>query len=308
MTADLRARCVYRSPLVRIMDYRCRALSPERSREETTPADSVVLPRGGVFVKHVRGEAVVADANQAVFFPRGEPYRVSHPVGCGDRCTSLAPSAAALAELLERHDPAGLDRSDGPFRVTHGPADPGADARHRILFRALDGAPGPDLGVDEAAAALLDAVFASAYRLRPWARGRDETRRAHRDLAEAAKLALAGRIRERVSLDLIARAVHSSPFHLARVFRRQTGMTMHRYLVRLRVRAALERLAEPGPRGIGADLSALAAELGFYDQSHLTNAFRAEAGTTPDRWRREAGVAGLRRLVRRLGGAPAPGA
>ena len=63
-------------------------------------------------------------------------------------------------------------------------------------------------------------------------------------------------------------------------------MTMHRYLLRLRVREAMERLVDPGHRR--GDLPALAAALGFYDQSHFTNAFRAETGTTPDRWRRVA--------------------
>jgi AraC-like DNA-binding protein len=46
--------------------------------------------------------------------------------------------------------------------------------------------------------------------------------------------------------------------------------------MRLRVRAALERLA-----GGDRDLARLAAELGFADQSHLYRALRTETGRIP---------------------------
>ncbi len=60
------------------------------------------------------------------------------------------------------------------------------------------------------------------------------------------------------------------------MFRAQTGHTIARHRMRLRVRAALDRCAE-GER----ELARLAAELGFADQAHLTRAVRAETGTTP---------------------------
>ncbi len=297
LTSDISWRLVYHSPTVRIGDVRCRAHDPARGGEEVSTRNSIVLPRSGVFVRHVRGQSVVGDANQVLFFQAGEPYRVSHPVGCGDRCTSLALSDDALLELLTAHDPASGDLRDGPFRHTHGPTDARADLRHRRLARALVDAPGADLAIDEEIVGLLDAVIAGAYRVKPRGRPRADTLRAHRDLTEAARLVLAGRFRERLVLHDVARAVHSSPFHLARVFRAAAGMTMHRYLTRLRVRAALDTLADAGR---DADLSRLALSLGFYDQSHLANAFRAEAGLSPSRWRREATPARARRMSKIL--------
>jgi AraC-like DNA-binding protein len=164
--------------------------------------------------------------------------------------------------------------------------------------RALADAPGADLATDEEIVGLLDAVIAGAYRLKPrGGRPRADTLRAHRDLTEAAKVVLAGRFRERLVLHDVAGAVHASPFHLARVFKASAGMTMHRYLTRLRVRAALDELADAGR---DADLSRLALSLGFYDQSHLANAFRAEAGLSPSRWRREATPARVRRMSKIL--------
>lgn len=90
---------------------------------------------------------------------------------------------------------------------------------------------------------------------------------------------------------MIARAVGYAPFHLARLFRRETGVPIHRYLVRLRLRLALERLAEDG-RG----LTSLALDLGFADHNHFTNAFRREFGTAPARLRPRVSTARLRQM------------
>ena len=86
---------------------------------------------------------------------------------------------------------------------------------------------------------------------------------------------------ERVTLDDVARAVHVSPFHLARIFQQQTGVPVHRYLTQLRLRASLERLAD----GAG-DLTAVALELGFSSHSHFTDAFRREFGHSPSEMRK----------------------
>ncbi len=83
---------------------------------------------------------------------------------------------------------------------------------------------------------------------------------------------------ERVTLDDVARAVHVSPFHLARIFQQQTGVPVHRYLTQLRLRASLERL--------DSDLTVVALELGFSSHSHFTDAFRREFGRSPSEMRK----------------------
>ena len=74
----------------------------------------------------------------------------------------------------------------------------------------------------------------------------------------------------------LAQRIAVSPHHLSRVFKAETGETISRYRNRLRVRLALERLAEGEPC-----LARLAAELGFADQAHLSRVVRRELGTTP---------------------------
>src|SRR4029079_18218700 len=75
---------------------------------------------------------------------------------------------------------------------------------------------------------------------------RARTRRAHAELAEAAKELVTARSAERLSLAAVAAALHVSPFHLARVFRERTGFSLAGYVHGLRLRAAVDRLA-PAP-------------------------------------------------------------
>jgi len=54
------------------------------------------------------------------------------------------------------------------------------------------------------------------------------------------------RFHEPLTLQEIARALDVSPFHLCRTFKRSTHVTIHRYLTRMRLRAAVDRIASSG--------------------------------------------------------------
>jgi len=95
---------------------------------------------------------------------------------------------------------------------------------------------------------------------------------------EAAKQLLADRYRELVGLDQLTRTLGTSAAHLCRCFKQQTGVTIHRYLTRLRLREALNRI--DACRG---ELTDLALDLGFSSHSHFTAAFRREFGLPPGR-------------------------
>ena len=84
-------------------------------------------------------------------------------------------------------------------------------------------------------------------------------------------------------------------FHLSRVFRDRTGYTLHRYLLELRLREALNRLEDTG-----SDLTVLALDLGFCSHSHFTDSFGQTFGVPPSEFRKRADAAHVRRLRRRL--------
>jgi AraC-like DNA-binding protein len=101
-------------------------------------------------------------------------------------------------------------------------------------------------------------------------------RRRHAELVEATKELLLRRFDEPLSLDRLAHLVGASPFHLARLFRRRTGFSLHGYRTRVRLLHALDRAADFRGR-----LTDLALDLGFASQSHLTDAFRRTFGVPP---------------------------
>jgi AraC-like DNA-binding protein len=104
-------------------------------------------------------------------------------------------------------------------------------------------------------------------------------RPSHKRLADNAREALIAD--SRLGLVELARIVECSPFHLSRVFRRETDTTISEYRLRLRVREALARISA-GEQ----NLARLAIELGFSDHSHLTRLLVRELGETPTAIRR----------------------
>jgi AraC family transcriptional regulator len=288
-------RALYDGPLVRVEDYSCRFTRGGPGGEECSDLSQVVLVRRGAFCRHFGRRSVLADANQAVFFSGGAAYRVSHPADCGDRGTVLTPAPEALSDILREFDHDGDICAEHPFPFLTGPCDAGLFWRHHELVRRLPHSAEP-LWAEETALRLVADLVSAAFAQcdLPRRPRRQETVAAHAERVEAAKSYLAGRVGERTTLGEAARAAGASPFHLARAFRQQTGVPVHRYLVRLRLRTSLERLAE------GAhDLAALALELGFDSHSHFAAAFRREFDRTPSEVRR-AGRRALRELSKNL--------
>jgi AraC family transcriptional regulator len=91
-----------------------------------------------------------------------------------------------------------------------------------------------------------------------------------------------GRVVERLaddpllsSLAPLAELAEVHPVHLARVFRRATGLTLRAFRRRLRVQRAIDLLAA------GGRLAEVAQRAGFADEPHLCRSLRLELGTTP---------------------------
>jgi AraC family transcriptional regulator len=206
---------------------------------------------------------VVADPCTVLVLAAGEDYRVTHPADGGDACTVLAFPPEITQEAL------------GQSRVSHGILRAGTQLAARRLVVALrqDSA---GLRTAEVAMQLLKAIAADvtgqalAQRLGPLARRR----------AEEVRALLACDPGAAWRLDHIARAVHCSPFHLARQFHAVTGETIWRYLLALRLTLALERIAAGE-----TSMARLADDLGFAHHSHLTACFRVRFASTPSKMR-----------------------
>ena len=78
----------------------------------------------------------------------------------------------------------------------------------------------------------------------------------------------------------IADQVGVHPVHLTRVFRKHFGQSLRAYIRRIKVTSAAELL-----RSSNQSVCDVAAELDFFDQSHLCRAFKAECGISPSEYR-----------------------
>jgi AraC family transcriptional regulator len=288
MPSPAETQVLYRSDEVQICLVECRRPAGEWDVEEAADIHAIVLPLGGVFVKEVRGRSVTADVNHVVYFNRGEPYRVRHPYHGGDRCLVLALHESDLIEIAASRAPGVQDHPERPFEQTHWLGTARAALLRGCLLRALRLPKAAPVEIEETAVDLVEAALPAppAAATAPFPEGRSS------EIASAVQALLATRFRDRLRLKDIADAMDCSPFHLLRIFRRTVGIPIHRYHLRLRLRAAVERLAD-GER----DLSRLAFDLGFADHAHFTHAFAREFGTTPSAFRRWPFSERLRRLA-----------
>jgi AraC-like DNA-binding protein len=229
----------------------------------------------------------VADANSVVFFNAGEPSRYGHPVAGGDDCTIVALPERVVRALLRPVVPAESEAAVARFRFGHALASP-LLARLHFQWLAAARRGGPAIVLEDMTTALLDEAVAAAYRARtevgaPF-RASAMVRRRHRELAEEAKIVINANVATPPSLAELADRFGCSPFHLSRVFRSEAGISLRRYVARLRAALAGAHLArERGTRRAGLTDTALA--FGYADHSHFTNSFRAELGMTPSRFR-----------------------
>lgn len=85
----------------------------------------------------------------------------------------------------------------------------------------------------------------------------------------------------KLSLRRLAAECDLSVRHFTRAFGQSTGLTPHRYLLKLRLDKARELLLDPALR-----LDEIATTCGFADQSHFTRVFSASEKVSPGIWRR----------------------
>ncbi|HKK46051.1 MAG TPA: AraC family transcriptional regulator [Balneolaceae bacterium] len=86
---------------------------------------------------------------------------------------------------------------------------------------------------------------------------------------------------EELSLDELAEKVELSKYQLIRRFREEEGTTPWKYIIQQRVEKAKQLLEQ------GVSPGQVAAETGFYDQSHFSKSFREETGQTPKEYQEE---------------------
>ena len=253
-------RCVSRllvtTPLASLGEFCCPPGDERWAAENWIGAEHhLVFPRRAVRIRHAGAGAGVADPTVVVLYPPDGRYERELVDPGGDHCVFVTLSPALAADVG-----AGL-------RPGFAPAGRSAYATVSLLAEHARRADVDPLLAEEA----LHAAVAEALG------GRDVSAPGDRgDPVEDARIVLATRYAERLSLSDVAALVGLSPFHLARQFRRRTGTTMHAYREQVRLRVSLHLLADHRH-----DLARLALELGYSSHSHFATSFRRAFGAAP---------------------------
>lgn len=271
-------RVIFDTPLLRVLDHRC--AGEGAAREETTENFEIVLPRSGTYQRRDAHGAFLADPNQVLFFNRGEPYEISHPIQGRDSSTVFIIAPSLLAEIVRTHNPNVEIGGRRLFQRSHIVFDARLQTLQYRLLRA-DGTHADTLEMEEEIISSIAEIVRALYREAPPPRTSSNTLRAHAEQVHAVKTFLNANVRSNLLLEEISSAVHLSPYHLCRVFKRETGMTLHQYAHRLRLFNAAERMLEnPVTR-----LDALALDFGFANHGHFSVAFRQMFGIAPSDFR-----------------------
>jgi AraC-like DNA-binding protein len=261
---------VFETPLVRIGAFRCDAEFP--GFENTGPAenDCFVFPRTAVEIEHEHEPRFPANANIITFYNRSQRYIRRKISGTGDRCDWFGVDRDLAREVVRRVDPSVEER---PFSWTHRSCDSRTYLIQRQLFHLVTRAPDAEpAAVEETVILLLERAIQP--RRLPKATPKQ------RALVYDVECLLGAFFDQPLSLADIARQSGASVYHLCRTFRRVTGVPLHQYRHRLRLRHGLEPVIETRD-----GLSRIAVDLGFTHHSHFTGAFRREFGATPSQLR-----------------------
>lgn len=259
---DQSSRLLLASEVARAFDVTCWAPRSGYCAMALNSVAQIGIPRRGVFVVERCGQVAVIDTNTMLLLGSDDEYRVSHPIDGGDAGTVLAFAPELLEEAI-----GDVEGRIAEFR-------PRDQLVASLVTNALRESEPARLEAEDATLLLLGSLAPTLAagktdgdcRLGP----------AQRLRIERARALLASAPTRRWDLGTLGSALACSPYHLARQFRAATGETISRYVLRLRLAVALERLA-----GGERDLAALAIGLGFSHHSHFSSRFRSVFGITP---------------------------
>lgn len=263
--------------LIAVCSFHLHRDAPEFSSWKALQRHHIVLPRTSMRLHQERRRIFVADPVMATLHDPGVAFRREPVAGQDDDSDYFILGEALLDELAASAGvPVGRRRAGYRFGRGQTQLSDPLFRKVRDLFAHLRGgiAPSP-LWLEERAVDIVAEIVSTTERAPlPAATAHSGSLRA--DAVARAKAYLAEHLDRTPDLSEIATAAHSSPFHLTRLFRARTGLSLHRYLMTLKARVAYARLPEYRGR-----LAKLAAETGYADLPHMSRQFERAFGAGP---------------------------
>jgi AraC-like DNA-binding protein len=271
------ARIVARGHGWTVADVLCTCGPGDREFEERHGAFCIALVAAGAFEYRSETGGALMTPGAVMLGNAGECFECGHRHGAGDRCIAFRYAPECFERLFAEAGGSGRAPSFDAARI-----EP-----TRVLAPFVAAA---STGVTAAArfAGLAWEELALALAVRVVRLVGHPTPSDSKPVPRAVLARVVDTVRwideaPDTQLDLARLAEHAglSPYHFLRIFERATGVTPHQYILRGRLRAAAQQLADAGGKIVDAAL-----DCGFADLSNFNRAFRAEFGVTPRAYRK----------------------
>jgi AraC-like DNA-binding protein len=225
----------------------------------------VCVDERGAHSSWYRGERVIVPEGTLAIVPPGEVHTGQRVPGWPWHYRAVYPSVDLMATLAQD---AGL--SDTPSLGSLCVTDRGLANRFVRAHRRWE----EDADPLAAEGAMVEVLATLLRRHGAGPRPRSDPRPPAR-CAQVLVAYLHDCFAQRITLDDLARSTALTRYAVLRVFRREIGIPPYRFLTQVRVERA-KRLLQAG-----LPAAAVAQQVGFADQSHLTRHFRRLVGVTP---------------------------
>lgn len=261
---------LFRNRSLSVIDYRCTATPSDKPFTEQHSSFSLSFVRKGSFGCRTAGKLYELVPGSLMIGCSGDEYMCTHEHHAyGDECLSFAFAPSMLEESGAKND---------FWRLGVLPPRAEIMVLGQLAQLTADGRTG--MCLDEIGLLILIRFVELASDQKRWcSHGRPQTRRR---LIEAA-LCMEAESGQPLSLDQMASWLGVSKYQFLRAFMATLGLTPHQYLMRCRIRRAVELLADADRK-----ITDIALDVGFDDLSNFIRTFRRSAGVSPREFRQRA--------------------
>lgn len=263
---------LFQSELVKIGAFECPLDSPCFSTTDSLDNDVFVLPQNPLWIRRNAGDYRFAEPGAILMHRAGSMLERRCMDGHGDRTYWFGVHPEVFVDGLQRHELS--TQQMGGALIT----DPQFRYRLALFLKRLECQPLDRLAIEEEVLTLFFEICerrAEQQKKSPTTTSRTGVRQ--QQLVDKTRAYLDAHLSEAIGLETVAANVGASLYHLCRMFREQTGLTMHAYRTRQRLGLVIDRLI----RGKSDSLTGIALDFGFASHSHLSRVFQKQLGVPP---------------------------
>lgn len=274
------SRLYLNHPNVRIGSFHCPAFTEDFASAGAISLPTLVFPATPTYICKGNGGRFLSDASKINIYDGRSSYERQVCDPRGDHCHWLELDPQVFFSAIEAHPLQRFRVSENEFQLDQLLSNPNINLMFYRLLQRLKVQQIPTEAGFEQTLIFLAALFNSAE---PDKREVQQVNKRKRwqALAEAVQSLIARQPEKNQSISELAQALHTSEFHLCRVFKTVMGISVHQYRKLLRINLGIEQLATD------MSMTDIAMALGFASPAHFSDAIKKGLGMSPRQIRKQ---------------------